>query len=166
MKLSHIFTSIVVLLTSVHSQQTQLAVITYNYADFNQPLSALASTMLCASFFEGAFPTVGNLPNAAYIGEGPAVTSGPDGSITGCGTCWKLTSTSTGSSVNILMVSSDSSDSATSGSSNFGIGPEAMDSLNNYQSPSPQTVTVTAEEVDTQNCDFNPLSINPLGPPR
>ena len=151
MKLSLIFTSIAILLTSVHSQS--YAVVTDRFLNVNQAL--IPANIECANvFIANHLFTVGSLPNVPYLAEGPVVANEPNSEsdlddITGCATCWTLTSISTGLSANFLMAGY---------ASNFGISPIAMDYLNNYGSSVPPSFAVTAVQASPSDCKYTPPS--------
>ena len=139
MKLSLIFTSFAVLLTSVHAQLT---------VSFDQEYDNSAQsldTVACSNSLEArGFTTFGSLPKFPFIGGAPAVT-GFDSP--GCGTCWALTfvdAQGTSTSINVLAI-----DVATP---NFNIALEAMNVLTNGQATFLGRVPVTAVQVDSSFC--------------
>ena len=139
MKLSLIFTSIVVLLTSVHAQLS--VSFDQKFDDASQPLSSVA----CSNdLIARGFTTFGSLPHFPFIGGGPAVT-GFDSP--GCGTCWELTfvnAEGVPTSINILVI-----DVATP---NYNIALEAMNDLTDNQAEFFGRVDVTAVEVAASAC--------------
>ena len=112
------------------------------------------------------YATFQDLPNPLYVAQGPDVYVKND-QVIGCGTCYKLTSTSSGISAYFLMVSNASTSAApavsAASSTIYSIGLEAMDYLNNHQSvqsesdSDPFTLAVTAEGDPLSDCNFSPL---------
>ena len=142
MKLSPIFTSFAVLLTSVNAQLTVSFDTAYDNA--NQSLSTVACSDGPNGLLTRGFTTFGSLPDFPFIGGAPAVT-GFDSA--GCGTCWKLTfvnSQGVSKSINILAI-----DVATP---NFNIALEAMNALTDGQATFLGRVPVTAVQVDSSVC--------------
>ncbi|KAF8810055.1 cerato-platanin-related secreted protein [Phlegmacium glaucopus] len=142
MKLSLIFTSLTVLLTSVHAQLTVSFDTTYDNAA--QSLNTVACSNGPNGLESRGFTTFGSLPKFPFIGGAPAVT-GFDSP--GCGTCWQLTfvdSQGVSTSINILAI-----DVATP---NFNIALEAMNALTNGQATFLGRVPVTAVQVASSVC--------------
>jgi len=142
MKLSLIFTSFAVLLTSVHAQLS----VSYDTRYDNRATSL--STVACSDGPNGlltrGFTTFGSLPDFPFIGGAPAVTGWDS---TGCGTCWELTYVNpqgVSTSINILAI-----DVATP---NYNIGLEAMNKLTNGQATFLGRVPVTAVKVAPSVC--------------
>lgn len=142
MKLSLIFTSFVVLLTSVHAQLT--VSFDQKYDNDAQSLDTVACSNGSNGLETRGFTTFGSLPKFPFIGGAPAVT-GFDSP--GCGTCWALTfvnAQGTSTSINVLAI-----DVATP---NFNIALEAMNVLTNGQATFLGRVPVTAVQVDSSSC--------------
>ena len=142
MKLSLIFTSIVVLLTSVHAQ----LFVTYDaaYGNGSQSLDTVACSNGPNGLITRGFTTFGSLPTFPLIGGAPAVTGfdSPD-----CGTCWELTyvnAEGVSTSINILAI-----DVATP---NYNIALEAMNELTDDQAVSLGRAPVTAVQLPASNC--------------
>jgi len=142
MKLSLIFTSIVVLLTSVHAQLT--VSFDERYDDPNQSLTTVACSNGPNGLMTRGFTTFGSLPNYPLIGGAPAVTGF---NSPGCGTCWKLTYVNpqgVSTSINILAI-----DVATP---NYNIALEALNRLTNNQGRFLGRVPITAVNVPPSAC--------------
>jgi len=142
MKLSLIFTSFAVLLTSVHAQLT--VSFDQKYDNGAQSLDTVACSNGPNGLETRGFTTFGSLPKFPFIGGAPAVT-GFDSP--GCGTCWALTfvdAQGTSTSINVLAI-----DVATP---NFNIALEAMNVLTNGQATFLGRVPVTANQVDPSLC--------------
>jgi len=142
MKLSLIFTSFAVLLTSVHAQLT--VSFDQKYDNGAQSLDTVACSNGPNGLETRGFTTFGSLPKFPFIGGAPAVT-GFDSP--GCGTCWALTfvdAQGTSTSINVLAI-----DVATP---NFNIALEAMNVLTNGQATFLGRVPVTAVQVDSSLC--------------
>jgi hypothetical protein len=142
MKLSLIFTSIVVLLTSVHAQLT----VSYDqkFDDASESLTTVACSDGPNGLITRGFTTFGSLPNFPLIGGGPAVTG--FGSP-GCGTCWELTyvnAEGVSTTINILVI-----DVA---SPNYNIALEALNELTDNEGQFLGRVPVTAVEVASSVC--------------
>jgi hypothetical protein len=142
MKLSLIFTSMVVLLTSVHAQLS----VSYDteYDNASQSLTTVACSNGPNGLMTRGFTTFGSLPNFPFIGGAPAVT-GFDSP--GCGTCWRLTYVNpqkVSTSINILAI-----DVA---SPNYNIALEALNRLTNNQAMFLGRVPVTAVQVAPSAC--------------
>ena len=142
MKLSLIFTSFAVLLTSVHAQLS----VSYDTAYDNSGTSL--SSVACSDGPNGlltrGFTTFGSLPKFPFIGGAPAVTGW---NSPGCGTCWELTyvnSQGVSTSINILAI-----DVATP---NYNIALEAMNNLTNGEATFLGRVPVTAVKVAPSVC--------------
>ena len=142
MKLSLIFTSIVVFLTSVHAQLT--VSFDQKYDDPNQSLTSVACSDGPNGLITRGFTTFGSLPKFPFIGGAPAVTGF---NSPGCGTCWKLTyvnAQGVSTSINILAI-----DVA---SSNYNIALGAMNKLTDNQAKFLGRVPVTAVQVAPSFC--------------
>jgi hypothetical protein len=142
MKLSLIFTSIIVLLTSVHAQLS--VSFDQKFDDASQSLTSVACSDGPNGLITRGFTTFGSLPHFPFIGGGPAVTG--FGSP-GCGTCWELTfvnAEKVPTSINILVI-----DVATP---NFNIALEAMNDLTDNEAQFFGRVDVTAVEVAASAC--------------
>lgn len=142
MRLSLIFTSIVVLLTSAHAQLSVSYDTEYDNAD--QSLTTVACSNGPNGLITRGFTTFGSLPNFPHIGGAPAVT-GFDSP--GCGTCWELTyvnAEGVSTSINILAI-----DVATP---NYNIALEAMNELTDNEAIFLGRVPVTAVELPASNC--------------
>ena len=142
MKLSLIFSSIVVLLTSVHAELS----VSYDtrYDDASQSLSTVACSDGSNGLLTRGFSTFGSLPGFAKIGGGPAVLgyNSPN-----CGSCWELTWTNAQGvpkSIDILLI-----DVA---SPNFNIAKAAMNELTDNQAESLGRVDVSAVQVPSSKC--------------
>jgi len=141
MKLSLIFSSIVVLLTSVHADLS----VSYDtrYDDANQSLSTVACSDGSNGLLTRGFTTFGSLPNFPKIGGGPAVMNynSPN-----CGSCWQLTylgPQGVKKSINILLIDV---------ASNYNIALEAMNELTDNQAESLGRVSVTAVQLSPSDC--------------
>ena len=142
MKLSLIFTSFAVLLTSVHAQLS----VSYDTAYDNS--AASLSSVACSDGPNGlltrGFTTFGSLPKFPFIGGAPAVTGW---NSPGCGTCWELTyvnSQGVSTSINILAI-----DVATP---NYNIALEAMNTLTDNEATFLGRVPVTATSAPASAC--------------
>ena len=139
MKLSLVFSSIAVLLTSVHAHLS----VSYDtrYDDGTESLTTVACS---GSNVLHGFTTFGSLPNFPKIGGGPAVT-GFDSP--GCGTCWELTYVNpqgVSKSIDILLI-----DVATP---NYNIALGAMNELTDNQAEFLGRVDVTAVQKSSSAC--------------
>ena len=135
MKLSLIFTSIVVLITSVHSQSESYPV-TYSsiYDDLEQPVTILA----CGGSLKAKnYTTLGSLPNPNFIGGGFPVT----GYDSGCFTCWQLINIDGSKTTNLLVV-----DAASPG---FNVGSKLYGALGGEGN-----LYVSAVEIDPSICQI------------
>jgi hypothetical protein len=144
MKLSLIFISIVVLLTSVHAQLELTASYDQKYDDASESLTSVACSDGPNGLITRGFTTFGSLPGFPSIGGGPAVT-GFDSP--GCGTCWELTyvnAQGASRSMNILVI-----DVA---SPNYNIVLEALNELTVTEGEFLGRVPVTAVEVPSSGC--------------
>jgi Cerato-platanin len=141
MKLSLVFTSFAVLLTSVHAQLRVTYDTTYDNA------SGSMNSVACSNGPNGlltrGFPTFGSLPDFPFIGGAPAVTwNSPN-----CGSCWQLTYVNpqgASNSINILAI-----DAA---NPNFNIALEAMNVLTDGQANFFGSVPITAVQVASSVC--------------
>jgi hypothetical protein len=140
MKLSLIFTSTIVVLTSVQAAQ-----LTVSFDQKYDNASQSVNTLECSeSLISRNFTTFKSIPNFPRIGGGPAVT-GFDSP--GCGTCWELTYVNpqgVPTSINITIV-----DIA---SPNYNIALEAMNNLTDNQSTFLGRANVTAVQVAPSAC--------------
>ena len=142
MKLSLIFTSIVILLTSVHAELS--VSFDTRYDDASQSLTTVACSDGPNGLITRGFTTFGSLHDFPKIGGGPAVT-GFDSP--GCGTCWELTyvnAQGVSTSIDILLI-----DVA---SPNYNIALEAMNELTGNQATFLGRVPVTAVQVPSSAC--------------
>ncbi|TCD65523.1 hypothetical protein EIP91_002531 [Steccherinum ochraceum] len=87
------------------------------------------------------FPTFGSLPDFPYIGGASVVAGWNDAN---CGSCWQITYSGTGKSINILVV-----DHAADG---FNLSQEAMDVLTDGQSVQLGRVDAQVTQIDVSQC--------------
>ncbi|KAF8810061.1 cerato-platanin-related secreted protein [Phlegmacium glaucopus] len=142
MKLSLVFTSLAVLLTSVHAHLSVTFDTTYDNAA--QSLNTVACSNGPNGLESHGFTTFGSLPTFPFIGGAPAVTGFDSPN---CGTCWELTYVDPqGNStyINILAI-----DVATP---NFNIALEAMNVLTDGQATFLGKAPVTAVQVNSSVC--------------
>jgi len=142
MKRSLIFTSLAVLLTSVHAQLTVSYDTTYDNA--GQSLATVACSDGPNGLLTRGFTTFGSLPKFPFIGGAPAVTGYNSPS---CGTCWQLTYVNpqgVSKSINVLAI-----DVATP---NYNIALGAMNVLTNGQATFLGRVPVTAVNIASSVC--------------
>ena len=158
MKLSPIFTSIVVLLTSksVHSSsELELpgaAFITQKYDNPNQDICTSNINPKCSAYFtEQKFITFGDLPNFPGIGGAPP----PSNTSNGCGNCWRLVNVYGGTAFNKSIKFFSIDISTTPG--RFDIDMKTMDALTGLPSTSKGAIpslSIIGYLVDQSECGF------------
>jgi Cerato-platanin len=141
MKLSLVFTSFAVLLTSVHAQLRVTFDTTYDNA--NGSMNSVACSNGPNGLLTRGFPTFGSLPNFPFIGGAPAVTFDSPA----CGSCWNLTYVNPqGNSTSINITAIDAANP------NFNIALEAMNVLTDGQASFLGSVPITAVQVASSVC--------------
>ncbi|TCD67988.1 hypothetical protein EIP91_011657 [Steccherinum ochraceum] len=118
--------------------------ITVSYDNTYDNTSGSLLTVACSDGSHGLasrFPTFGDLPVYPNIGGASVVAGYNDAN---CGTCWQLTYSDTGRSINVLVV-----DHTEDG---FNLSQEAMDTLTDGQAVHLGRIDAQVQQVDASQC--------------
>ncbi|THH27925.1 hypothetical protein EUX98_g6271 [Antrodiella citrinella] len=136
------FTTIILFLTMFVSA---IFATTVSYDNTYDNASGDLHTVACSDGTNGLltkhFTTFSSLPDFPNIG-GSSVVAGWNSA--NCGTCWQLTYSGTGNSINILVI-----DHADDG---LNISQEALDNLTNGQAVALGRIDATVTQVDASQC--------------
>jgi hypothetical protein len=115
---------------------------------YDNPNGSL-TTIACSDGANGlitryGFNTFRDIPNFPHIGGAAAIAGW---NSTQCGTCWKLTYSGTGKSINVLAI--DHTDSG------FNIAQEALDELTNGQAVQFGRIDATVTQVPATQCGLS-----------
>lgn len=136
MKLSLIFTSIIVLLTSVHSEDESVG---FDW-QYDQPYNDLSTTVCGPYYLAQSPPTIAynQIPNFPHIGAIPGILGD---NLADCGTCWLITY----GEQQLKLTAMDASNSIL-------ISSDAMNALTGNQAESLGSVTADVVQIDPSNC--------------
>jgi len=136
---------IITFITFITMLVTSAFATTVSYDNTYDNPSGSLDTVACSDGSNGlvtkGFPTFGSLPDFPNIG-GASVVAGWNSAD--CGTCWQLTYSGTGKSINILVV-----DHADDG---FNISQEALDDLTDGQAVQLGRIDASVTQIDASQC--------------
>lgn len=117
---------------------------TVSYDNTYDNASGSLATVACSDGSHGLmnrFPTFGSLPTFPNIGGASVVAGWNDAN---CGTCWELTYSGTGRSINVLVI-----DHAEDG---FNLSQEALDNLTDGQAVQLGRIDASVQQVAPSAC--------------